>query len=770
MKKHFSIYGKSIYKLEPYDSITLQQLYEIIKYDEGLMLTTNLYRGIYVPSERNSYKIHEFKSVTPSGVFSTRHDDALIEYSGIVCLDLDRLTDSEMANTSTFLRTCPYVLLFFISPSGKGLKIFLKATTLENHKVTFNTYREYINEKCDVPLDKIDISCSNVSRACFICYDVHVYINPSVVNDAYDSIPTIKLNQNDNDTKGITNVNDTPVHGGISLMGYSLDFNNKDLESNFKILIAINERKEGIYRSPREPWIQKLASLCNQFGMSYEKASKYMLAYFSEHPESTRSDKPVDIDKYIINPVQDVYKRYASQFNIWEPPATEQAALAETPLLPAAMFDTLPAFIKNVTKLYSNERERDMVFLATITVLSACFPNYYGIYNDEKVWANLFVFIAAPAASGKGRIAAVRALGTAIEKRFNDIYLSELVQYEEDMSVYEAERKNGNSPIKPIKPELKRFFLSGNNTTSRMMQLMKRNNGLGLAMVEPEADTVATTLKSEHGGGISELLRKAFHHETHELDRKTNDEHIAIEKPFLSVILAGTPKQINRLVAGVENGLTSRFLFYAHGERNGFRTDIFKRGEHLPSDYFGAMSLDLLAFIDRISAFDMDEAKSIEFHLTESQQEKFIQWFVETDILLVRLHGDEIAPSFYRLALSIFRIAMVLTIIRQMEEEVICRDVYCSDVDFNAAMDIVGCLLTHLTVVFNQLKQQDKHSKPKKNIALLFEKLPASFTWNQAMDIAVLLNIKPKTAEGYMQKYKDDGMIEKLSKSQYKKL
>lgn len=770
MDNKFSIFPQSILKLEPYDSISLKELYKIIRQDEKLCFTTNQYRGIYVPKEKEQYKRHEFKYVTPSGIFTSRRDDALVEYSGIVCLDLDRLTDSEMANTSTFLRTCPYVLLFFISPSGKGLKIFLKATTLENHKVAFNKYREYINEKCDVPLDKIDIACSNVSRACFICYDVHVYINPAVLNDAYDSIPTIELNKIDNDAKGINNINDTPADGRISLIGYSLDFSSKDLESNFKILIAINERKEGVYRSPREPWIQKLASLCNQFGMSYEKASKYMLAYFSGHPESTRSDKPVDIDKYIVNPVQDVYKRYASQFNIWEPPVTEQASVAETPVLPAAVFDTLPAFIRNVTRLYSNERERDMVFLATITVLSTCFPNYFGIYNDEKVWANLYVFIAAPAASGKGRIAAVRALGTAIERRFNDVYLSELVRYEEDMAVYEAERKNGNSPIKPIKPELKRLFLSANNTTSRIMQLMKRNCGLGQVMIEPEADTISTTLKSEHGGGISELLRKAFHHETHELDRKTNDEYIAIEKPFLSVILAGTPKQISRLVTGVENGLTSRFLFYAHGERNGFRTDIFKRGEHLPSDYFGAMSVDLLAFIDRISAFDMDEAKSIEFHLTESQQEKFIQWFVETDILLVRLYGDEIAPSFYRLALSIFRIAMILTIIRQMEVQAICRDVHCSDVDFNAAMDIVGCLLTHLTVVFNQLKQQDKHSKPKKNIALLFEKLPSSFTWNQAMDIAVLLNIKPKTAEGYMQKYKDDGMIEKLSKSQYKKL
>src|SRR5690606_30734576 len=102
-----------------------------------------------------------------------------------------------------------------------------------------------------------------------------------------------------------------------------------------------NEQKHGKYTSPREPWIQSLASLCNIFGMSEEVTLKFMLEFFSNHPESLNPQKPIRIETYIEKPVKDVYIRYAHQHNSW----LQEEHKQDTPCLPDEIFSQLPSFL-----------------------------------------------------------------------------------------------------------------------------------------------------------------------------------------------------------------------------------------------------------------------------------------------------------------------------------------------------------------------------------------------------------------------------------------
>jgi len=63
---------------------------------------------------------------------------------------------------------------------------------------------------------------------------------------------------------------------------------------------------------------------------------------------------------------------------------------------------------------------------------------------------------------------------------------------------------------------------------------------------------------------LKRSLRKAFHHERISSSKKTNNEYIEVNEPRLAVALSGTPNQVTGLIATAEDGLFSRFIFYAY--------------------------------------------------------------------------------------------------------------------------------------------------------------------------------------------------------------
>jgi hypothetical protein len=86
------------------------------------------------------------------------------------------------------------------------------------------------------------------------------------------------------------------------------------------------------------------------------------------------------------------------------------------------------------------------------------------------------------------------------------------------------------------------------------------NKGVGL-LFETEGDTLAQTFQSEHGS-YSDGFRKAFHHETISHNLRKDREYVELEKPCMSALLSGTPKQASALIPNAGSGLFSRFIFY----------------------------------------------------------------------------------------------------------------------------------------------------------------------------------------------------------------
>lgn len=128
-------------------------------------------------AERNELK-KQLPAICFSGTFNKRADTALIEHSGLICLDFDGYDKQKvLLNDKETLSKNKYVYSVFISPSGNGLKVLVKIPAdAENHQNYFNSLEKYFNSPY------FDKTSKNISRVCYESYDplIHVNENSSV--------------------------------------------------------------------------------------------------------------------------------------------------------------------------------------------------------------------------------------------------------------------------------------------------------------------------------------------------------------------------------------------------------------------------------------------------------------------------------------------------------------------------------------------------------------------------------------------------------------
>lgn len=135
----------------------------------------------FIRKEKDEVKKKEFKNqlpaVTWSGVFEKRNKELkyVKSYSGIICIDIDKLKKKELTELITQLKNDNYIYSFFISPSGNGLKILYRTdATAVRHEEYFHALCVFITNEYGVMIDE---ACKDISRLCFLAYDPKIYIN-----------------------------------------------------------------------------------------------------------------------------------------------------------------------------------------------------------------------------------------------------------------------------------------------------------------------------------------------------------------------------------------------------------------------------------------------------------------------------------------------------------------------------------------------------------------------------------------------------------------
>jgi hypothetical protein len=344
----------------------------------------------------------------------------------------------------------------------------------------------------------------------------------------------------------------------------------------------------------------------------------------------------------------------------------------------------------------------------------------FGVYDGKKCYANLYLFVTAQASAGKGRLVLCKELVKPIHKKLRERAAQLKQQYELEMIEYNAKKGKEDGVEKPGKPAEKMLFIPANNSTTGVFQLLFDNDGAGL-IFETEGDTLAQAFKSDYGN-YSDGFRKAFHHETISYYRRTDREYVDIERPCLSTVLSGTPKQVSALIPNAENGLFSRFIFYYMNVHHVWK-DVFADGEGVAlDDHFKELSHELYSLYKFLM-----EQEEIQFSFSIDQRQRFNEFFSGIQQEYLDIFGNDYMATVRRLGLIAFRMCMILTALRIIDTKSYKSNLECAAEDFETVISMIETLIKHSGKVFSELPEDHSLPKQKNKKEKFLDALPKEF-------------------------------------------
>lgn len=717
-------------------SRTLAQIVNGIQgghYKESVLEIQNL---ISIGEKEQANKLKKgLVAFTISGLFEGGRKLSFLKvYNPFVILDIDKLSLEVIPELVLKVQKIDFTRVVFKSPSGQGLKIIIAVDSgMKMHGQAYRQVCNFYEKELAVEVDK---SGKDITRLCFMSHDPAIYFNEESTIFKVSEY-NIDINNSGNEKEGITPQRTTDDSAN-SKINYVQAFAICVTQTNAKLVFEKGNRNNYIYQ---------LGVVCSQAEIPLEIAIG-------------ESKKEFDFSK------NEIERTIKSAYN-WQPYPSGNSSNKSSvelpseapPVIPEKVYDLLPLLLKEGSKVLKDERERDVFLTGALGVLSGLLPQVNGIYDGHICFPNLFVFVIAPAASGKGALKFAKCLGSAyhdelleVSKKEKQDYRKALVRFEIESTKY-RKGKIEEQPESPEERGFKTLFIPANSSSAMLIRHLKQNEDSGI-LFESEADTLGNVLKQDWGG-YSDLLRKAYHHEAISYSRKSNSDFIEIAHPKLSVALSGTPGQITSLIPSAEDGLFSRFVFYAFEVESIWR-DVSPQGRSQNfQDFYQGLSREVLEMVNFL------KSHPTEFNLSKSQwkmlNEAFKKLMEETNLMF----GKEALSIVKRMGLVCFRISMILSAIRKFEEKNLETKLVCKEDDFQIAIWLAEIYFQHGVFVYDRLPRYQTNKFQFKNVKkqLFFDALPERFIRKEVLELCPNFNISKRSGIRYLRELTISGFL-----------
>ena len=727
-----SVYQNFVTKLEDRNLVEIFQEIKSEKYQSEI---NSIRYALHKGEDKTADKIKsELIGFTMSGTFGTSRTKAnLHTYSQIIGLDFDHIPVTELETLVKLINECKHTFASFISPSGEGIKVFIKINSNANqHTIAYNQVATYYKNLSGYDFDP---KCKDSTRLCFVSSDPEIYVNETATTFEVQE----EVKQPPKEYKSET----TNFESTDTLLDKCLKF---------------TEQKEQYTNGNRNNFIHLFASNANRFGITEADTLDYCTTNFDldekeikASVQSAYKNQSADFAKFA-----DFANRKPTQQSTTKPkgnkePIDDENYLLNTPTIPQSVYDNLPPILKQGAEAFSEPRERDTFLTGALAILSGCLPNVTGEYGGRTVYPHLFSFILAPAASGKGALQSSKELADKYHEEVLKNSREQKKEYDLKMAAYKKaqrfQKKDDNTQEDiPEEPPFKVVFIPANTSNAKIIQHLQQNEGTGI-ICETEADTLGQVFKNDWGS-YSDLLRKAFHSEKISISRKTNNEYFEINNPRLAVALSGTPQQVYNIISSAEDGLFSRFVFYVF-KTNSKWIDPSPYGSRVNlTDHFAKLSnvvYEMVLFLD---------SGKTKIHLTKEQWDKFNPTFSEYLSQISAFVSEDAQSIVKRLGLVLYRMCMIFTSIRKFQAQEQATDIQCLDEDFETASQLIEVYLKHNILMFENLpKQEDEENGPFKkgqNKKLFFDALPNHFTRKEAVELGATFNIAERTVGSFL--------------------
>lgn len=404
------------------------------------------------------------------------------------------------------------------------------------------------------------------------------------------------------------------------------------------------------------------------------------------------------------------------------------------------LWENLPKPLQGLTKDFTG-REKEIVLLSSIGVLSNCIPNVYGIYDGQVVFPHLYIVIIAPAASGKGAMN----------------YSRHLIKPIHELTLENGNLKDVNDSKKSNKkPSLK--ILPANISSSEMYSYMNSSDS-GVLIIESEADTLSKMFKNDWSN-FSDILRKAFHHEEMSMARKGDNIYLEVNEPKLSIVISGTPDQLKPLIISNENGLYSRFLMYRFNDISPFK-NVFDNKSKKYKQKFITTGEEILELYKKL----LFKKPAISFQFTSKQEKLFEKQFGSMQNDIINNQTDDLIPNLRRHGLIMFRICMIFTVLKNKDSIEKSKILVCTDTDYENALSIISSSLkqlieNHTYMGDGVLSKQDED--------LLFS-VNETFTRQELIEVGLKQNVPTRTIDDKIKQWRKKKVIMKISHGSFKR-
>jgi hypothetical protein len=307
------------------------------------------------------------------------------------------------------------------------------------------------------------------------------------------------------------------------------------------------------------------------------------------------------------------------------------------------------------------------------------------------------------------------------------------------------------------------FFLPANTSSAFLINQIKANEEHGNLIFDSEADTLGNVMGQDWAKGVSEVLRKSFHHEWTGVGRVSNDSKIInIENPKLSLLLTGTPGQLGGIIKSVEDGLFSRCILYTfEGSADWKDVSPAKASENINKHY------DELG-VEVLKMYKYFLKNKYQYRLTAKQWEKFntsFKWLLKISI---QDYGEAVQAIVIRAGVIAFRFSMIFSILEHFESKNESLTIECNDKYLTLSLNLVRHLLIHILEAFNKVNQnKTDNSKIDQFISSLPE---GEFRRAQAATVGRGMEISLRTMDGYLRDAVNTGILKQPRNGAYIKV
>lgn len=649
--------------------------------------------------------------------------------SGMVMIDFDHLTDEELLSlASTLKEGGPQdwgVRLVHITPSGKGLRVVIKALANDTYDgcLSIKDYQERFAQLVNMA-GRLDGVTTDLARLSFCpCARDIIYKYSAMFGEQPDftkfEVPT---------STPAPDKLDVPDSGQMTYEGIALK---EIFDMYFTITGGLPKeggRNAAFYTAARDlryicdfnPNV--LARFMPQVGLSEAEVKQVC----GSACLSSRASKIPDTVREAINAIK-------------ETTDDEPADTAE-----GKSVSTLPAIVRPIVGIAPAGFEEATV-LALLPILGTLATGVRARYLDGELHSPSFsTIITAEQASGKSFTRTI--VDQLLQPIKDEDTASRVVE-----QAYKADlKKKKNAKDQPEDPRVVIRLVPASISVAKLLQRLDYADGKHLFSFAEELDTVIKSNQSGAWSQKSDIYRNAFDNAEYGQDFMSDNSYSANLKVFYNLLMLGTPRQTMKFYKDVENGLVSRTCFARLPDGFGQRMPVMKK----------LSEQDTAKITKQVSVL-----RAVNCEVEMRFIYPAIEEWLEKERLIAIKESNRARDIFRKRSAVIgFRAAMMLRPLytnggKNLER---LKDfaLYVADIVLKNQLAFAG---ERLNEVINSSASATKKTD------VIFDKLEDVFTTNDVIMLSKKSNIKTPH-KGLVYLWRKNGLIEKLSPNNYKKI